>query len=289
MEVLTLNWLEYRACSDAKYHHQTFGTEYDETFVNSSILVNDLKKKSALDERKIIARRCAMFLSKDDKILNYGIGMPEGIAEVLKDGNQEHLFTPTVEPGAIGGTPAGGLSFGASVTPQAIIDQPYQFDFYDGGGLDVAFLGLAQCDSSGDINVSKFGPKIAGCGGFINISQNAKKVVFCGTFTAGGLEIEIKDDQIKIITEGKNKKFIKKVEQITFSSKTANLNNQPVYYVTERAVFKLSKDGLELIEIAPGIDLEKDVLKNMEFKPIISPELKLMDKRIFEDDFKLKL
>lgn len=276
-------------CSDAKYHHQTFGTEYDETFVNGSILVNDLKKKSALDERKIIARRCAMFLSKDDKILNYGIGMPEGIAEVLKDGNQEHLFTPTVEPGAIGGTPAGGLSFGASVTPQAIIDQPYQFDFYDGGGLDVAFLGLAQCDSSGDINVSKFGPKIAGCGGFINISQNAKKVVFCGTFTAGGLEIEIKDDQIKIITEGKNKKFIKKVEQITFSSKTANLNNQPVYYVTERAVFKLSKDGLELIEIAPGIDLEKDVLKNMEFKPIISPELKLMDKRIFEDDFKLKL
>lgn len=276
-------------CSDAKYHHQTFGTEYDETFVNSSIFVNDLKKKSALDERKIIARRCAMFLSKDDKILNYGIGMPEGIAEVLKDGNQEHLFTPTVEPGAIGGTPAGGLSFGASVTPQAIIDQPYQFDFYDGGGLDVAFLGLAQCDSSGDINVSKFGPKIAGCGGFINISQNAKKVVFCGTFTAGGLEIEIKDDQIKIITEGKNKKFIKKVEQITFSSKTANLNNQPVYYVTERAVFKLSKDGLELIEIAPGIDLEKDVLKNMEFKPIISPELKLMDKRIFEDDFKLKL
>lgn len=276
-------------CSDAKYHHQTFGTEYDETFVNSSILVNDLKKKSALDERKIIARRCAMFLSKDDKILNYGIGMPERIAEVLKDGNQEHLFTPTVEPGAIGGTPAGGLSFGASVTPQAIIDQPYQFDFYDGGGLDVAFLGLAQCDSSGDINVSKFGPKIAGCGGFINISQNAKKVVFCGTFTAGGLEIEIKDDQIKIITEGKNKKFIKKVEQITFSSKTANLNNQPVYYVTERAVFKLSKDGLELIEIAPGIDLEKDVLKNMEFKPIISPELKLMDKRIFEDDFKLKL
>lgn len=276
-------------CSDAKYHHQTFGTEYDETFVNSSILVNDLKKKSALDERKIIARRCAMFLSKDDKILNYGIGMPEGIAEVLKDGNQEHLFTPTVEPGAIGGTPAGGLSFGASVTPQAIIDQPYQFDFYDGGGLDVAFLGLAQCDSSGDINVSKFGLKIAGCGGFINISQNAKKVVFCGTFTAGGLEIEIKDDQIKIITEGKNKKFIKKVEQIIFSSKTANLNNQPVYYVTERAVFKLSKDGLELIEIAPGIDLEKDVLKNMEFKPIISPELKLMDKRIFEDDFKLKL
>lgn len=276
-------------CSDVKYHHQTFATEYDEAFVNSSILLNNTKEKSVLDERKVIARRCAMFLSKDDKILNYGIGMPEGIAEVLRDGNQEHLFTPTVEPGAIGGTPAGGLSFGASVTPQAIIDQPYQFDFYDGGGLDVAFLGLAQCDSNGDINVSKFGPKIAGCGGFINISQNAKKVVFCGTFTAGGLKVQVKDGKINILTEGKSKKFIKEVEQITFSSKTANLNNQPVYYVTERAVFKLSKNGLELIEIAPGVDLEKDILDNMEFRPIISSELKLMDKKIFEDDFKLDL
>lgn len=276
-------------CSDEKYHHQTFGTQYDETFVNSSILVNDVKEKSLLDERKIIARRCAMFLSKEDKVLNYGIGMPEGIAEVLRDGNQEHLFTPTVEPGAIGGTPAGGLSFGASVSPQAIIDQPYQFDFYDGGGLDVAFLGLAQCDSTGDINVSKFGPKIAGCGGFINISQNAKKVIFCGTFTAGGLKVQVTENGINILNEGKSKKFIKAVEQITFSSKTANLNNQPVFYVTERAVFKLSKDGLELIEIAPGIDLEKDIINNMEFRPIISENLKVMDKKIFQDNFKLDL
>ncbi|MGL5624087.1 acyl CoA:acetate/3-ketoacid CoA transferase [Cetobacterium sp.] len=276
-------------CSDEKYHHQTFGTQYDETFVNSSILVNDVKEKSLLDERKIIARRCAMFLSKEDKVLNYGIGMPEGIAEVLRDGNQEHLFTPTVEPGAIGGTPAGGLSFGASVSPQAIIDQPYQFDFYDGGGLDVAFLGLAQCDSTGDINVSKFGPKIAGCGGFINISQNAKKVIFCGTFTAGGLKVQVTENGINILNEGKSKKFIEAVEQITFSSKTANLNNQPVFYVTERAVFKLSKDGLELIEIAPGIDLEKDIINNMEFRPIISENLKVMDKKIFQDNFKLDL
>lgn len=276
-------------CSDEKYHHQTFGTQYDETFVNSSILVNDVKEKSLLDERKIIARRCAMFLSKEDKVLNYGIGMPEGIAEVLRDGNQEHLFIPTVEPGAIGGTPAGGLSFGASVSPQAIIDQPYQFDFYDGGGLDVAFLGLAQCDSTGDINVSKFGPKIAGCGGFINISQNAKKVIFCGTFTAGGLKVQVTENGINILNEGKSKKFIEVVEQITFSSKTANLNNQPVFYVTERAVFKLSKDGLELIEIAPGIDLEKDIINNMEFRPIISENLKVMDKKIFQDNFKLDL
>ncbi|MEG0070046.1 acyl CoA:acetate/3-ketoacid CoA transferase [Cetobacterium sp.] len=276
-------------CTDNKFHHQTFATEYDETFVNSNIVLAANKEKSKLDERKIIARRCAMFLTKDDKILNYGIGMPEGIAEVLRDGNQEEMFIPTVEPGAIGGTPAGGLSFGASVSPQAIIDQPYQFDFYDGGGLDTAFLGLAQCDSNGDINVSKFGPKIAGCGGFINISQNSKRVVFCGTFTAGGLKLNITENGIEILSEGKSKKFIKQVEQITFSSKTANQNNQPVYYVTERAVFKLSKNGLELIEIAPGMDLEKDILNNMEFKPIISEQLKIMDMKIFKDDFKLDL
>ncbi|MGL5427590.1 MAG: acyl CoA:acetate/3-ketoacid CoA transferase, partial [Cetobacterium sp.] len=230
-------------CTDNKHHHQTFGTDYDETFLNSNIITPETSQKSVLNERKIIARRCAMFLTKNDKILNYGIGMPEGIAEVLKEGKQEHLFVPTVEPGAIGGTPAGGLNFGASVSPQAIIDQPYQFDFYDGGGLDVAFLGLAQCDSNGDINVSKFGPKIAGCGGFINISQNSKRVVFCGTFTANGLKIEVNNEQINILNEGKSKKFIEKVEQITFSSITANSNNQPVFYVTERAVFKLQSNG----------------------------------------------
>ncbi|MGL4947012.1 MAG: acyl CoA:acetate/3-ketoacid CoA transferase [Cetobacterium sp.] len=276
-------------CTDNKHHHQTFGTDYDETFLNSNIITPETSQKSVLNERKIIARRCAMFLTKNDKILNYGIGMPEGIAEVLKEGKQEHLFVPTVEPGAIGGTPAGGLNFGASVSPQAIIDQPYQFDFYDGGGLDVAFLGLAQCDSNGDINVSKFGPKIAGCGGFINISQNSKRVVFCGTFTANGLKIEVNNEQINILNEGKSKKFIEKVEQITFSSITANSNNQPVFYVTERAVFKLQSNGLELIEIAPGIDLQKDILDNMEFKPLISKDLKLMDKNIFEKNFKLNL
>lgn len=277
-------------CTDKKYHHQTFDIEYEHAFVDSNVVVdNVLKELSSLDERKIIARRCAMFLTKEDKILNYGIGMPEGIADVLKECNQENHFISTVEPGAIGGTPAGGLSFGASFTPQAIIDQPYQFDFYDGGGLDLAFLGLAQCDTFGNINVSKFGPKIAGCGGFINISQNAKKVVFCGTFTAGGLKLSIDEKGISILNEGKNKKFIKNVEQITFSSETANSNSQPVYYVTERAVFKLEKDGLHLIEIAPGINLEKDIYPYMEFKPILSKNLKLMDLKIFNNNFNLDL
>ena len=146
----------------------------------------------------------------------------------------------------------------------------------------MAFLGLAQCDRYGNINVSKFGPKIAGCGGFINITQNAKEVVFCGTFTAGGLKLEIADGKLKIVQEGKIKKFVKDVEQITFSGKLAKENKKKVKYVTERAVFELKPEGLTLIEIAPGIDIERDILEQMEFKPLISNELKTMDEKIFK-------
>lgn len=264
-------------------HKQTLAEEFNLEYVTRIISDKPSKVEAVqLDERKVVSRRCAMLLSREKKIINYGIGMPEVIAAVLNEEGQEEYFTPTVEPGAIGGTPAGGLNFGASVNPVCIIDQPYQFDFYDGGGLDMAFLGLAQCDRYGNINVSKFGPKIAGCGGFINITQNAKEVVFCGTFTAGGLKLEIADGKLKIVQEGKIKKFVKDVEQITFSGKLAKENKKKVKYVTERAVFELKPEGLTLIEIAPGIDIKRDILEQMEFKPLISNELKTMDEKIFK-------
>lgn len=157
------------------------------------------------------------------------------------------------------------------------------FDFYDGGGLDQAFLGLAETDAKGDLNVSKFGVKIAGCGGFINITQNAKHVFFCGSFTAGDSDILVEEGKLIIRRDGQIKKFIKHVQQITFSSDMARKNHKPVLYITERAVFKLAAETIELIEIAPGIDLQHDILDKMEFRPTISPALKEMDKRIFSE------
>ncbi|MDD5698295.1 MAG: hypothetical protein PHH77_06725 [Victivallaceae bacterium] len=214
-------------------------------------------------------------------VVNLGIGLPENIARIAKERNQLDDIILTVESGPIGGIPASGLSFGASNYPQAIIDQPYMFDFYDGGGLDIAFLGMAETDREGNVNVSKFSGRVAGIGGFMNITQTARKVVFAGTFTAGGLDISFRNGKLKIDREGKFDKFVNQAEHVTFSGKYAVQKGQEVIYVTERAVFALSGSGLELIEIAPGMDLEKDILRQMAFKPQISAKLRTMPASIF--------
>lgn len=280
--------IDYLVISRPENHDQTEATHYNPAL--SGELKVPLKGIDVLpfDERKVIARRCAMEFTPNS-ILNLGVGMPAGAGSIaVEEGINEELIL-TTEAGSIGGVPGSGLNFGSAFNAEATVEEHAQFDFYDGGGLDLSVLGLAQTDERGNVNVSKIGTRVLGCGGFINISQTAKKLIYCGTFTHGGIEIKVGNGKVEIVNEGKTKKFVKRVDQVSFSGEYATEVGQTVLYVTERAVFQLIDGKMTLIEIAPGIDLQKHVLNQMEFIPEISKDLKIMDENMFFESWgKLK-
>ena len=264
-----------------EFHRQTPGTFYDPMIAGRYKIDGAGFSSIDMDARKIIARR-GLFELKAGSVVNLGIGIPEGVASVAAEEGIDDIVL-TVESGLIGGIPMGRSNFGSAINAWAGLSMVSQFDFYNSGGLDITYLGFAEIDSRSNINVSRFGDRIGGCGGFIDITQSTKKIVFCGTMTAGGLEISTKDGKLNIDKEGRNIKFKNEIEEVTFSAEESLKLGQDVIFVTERCVFSLEEDGLCLIELAEGIDIEEDILKNMEFRPRISENLKKMDPRIYEE------
>ncbi|OVZ90197.1 acetate CoA-transferase YdiF [Yersinia frederiksenii] len=263
---------------------QLYGGAPVNRFISGDFVLDDSTKMAIpLNQRKLVARR-ALFEMRKGAVGNVGVGIADGIGLVAREEGCADDFVLTVETGPIGGITTQGVAFGANVNTRAILDMTSQFDFYHGGGLDVCYLSFAEIDQQGNVGVHKFNGKIMGTGGFIDISATSKKIIFCGTLTAGSLKTEVSEGTLKIVQEGRVKKFIKEIPEITFSGKIALERGLDVRYITERAVFTLKEDGLHLVEIAPGVDLERDVLSQMDFKPIISSNLKLMDERMFYDN-----
>ncbi len=266
--------------TEPEHHMQTYGTQFNPAFSGELRLPPVRAKAVELSDRKVIARRAVLELAPNS-VINIGVGsIPDQVPLVAREERVHDLLSLAVDSGVIGGVPMSGLDFGAAVNYQAVIDHACAFDFIDGGGLDAAFLGFGECDAQGNVNASKFGKRIPGCGGFIDISQNARKVVFMGTFTSGGLEVAVEDGQVRIVTEGRFPKFVERIGQTTFSADYARQTRQDVLFVTERCVFRLGESGLALIEVAPGIDVERDILQRLPFSPAIDGP-RPMDPTIF--------
>ncbi|WP_199701748.1 acyl CoA:acetate/3-ketoacid CoA transferase [Jiangella rhizosphaerae] len=271
-------------CVDVVVHHpaqkQVVTHEYNPAFSGELRAAASTLPPFPLDARKVVARRALSEIEPGD-VVNLGVGIADGIASVAAEEDRLDEFTTTIEQGAVGGIPARGVIFGVATNPEAILDQPAQFDFYDGGGLDIAFLGFAQVDAAGNVNVSKFGSRVVGTGGFVDISQNARTVVFCGTFTAGGLDVRVGGGELRVVTEGEHPKFVPAVTQVTFSARESVARGQRVRYVTERAVFDLTADGLRLLEVAPGVDVRRDVLDLIPFDVLVET-VKTMEPEYFQ-------
>lgn len=265
-------------------HRQTSSWYFDPSYCGQLRTPQSNIELLEFNIRKFIGRRACMEIYKG-AVINLGTGIPNDV--VGKVCNEEGISDDimiTVESGIYGGIQAGGIDFGIGKNLYAMITHHEQMDYYNGAGVDITFMGAGELDQYGNVNSTKMGSKCTGAGGFIDITQNAKKVVFCATFTASGCEYSFKNNKLNIVKEGKIRKMVSNVTQISFNGEIARNKGQKVIFVTERAVFELTKEGVVLIEIAPGIDLHKDVLDNMDFKPIISKELKTMDIDLFKEE-----
>ena len=258
----------------------TYEFAYDPAMAGVARLPPHALPQPKLDERQVIARRARQELG-DGLVVNFGFGIPDAVAALVADDVRAGRYIQTIEHGVYGGELLTGHVFGFSRNASAMIDAPTQFDFYSGGGLDIAFLGFGQFDAEGNVNASKLGGVPVGPGGFIDIAQNARKVVFCGTFDAKGVKLRIADGRLNVVTPGAIRKLVQAVDQITFSGVHARKSGQDVWYVTERAVFRLMPEGVTLVEIAPGVDLERDVLAHMEFRPRLAELIAVMPDECF--------
>ena len=266
--------------AEPENHMQTYAEQYNPVYTGEALLETE-NQQFENNIRLSMGRIAAAYL-KPGSVVNLGIGMPEAVAMAATENGDIDSITLTVEPGGIGGIPASGLSFGATANAESIIDQPAQFDFYDGGGLDQAFLGMAEVDHNGNVNVSRFGTRTAGAGGFINISQNAKEVYFMGSFTSGKQQVSFEKGQLKIESNGSIKKFVENVQHLTFNGQQGLAKGQLIRYITERAVFSLTEQGLQLDAIAPGVDIQRDIIDLMDFKPQIKQPLTTLNPQFYE-------